>query len=247
VSSWELTTGLQHLRNQVNYFFPGRDKTSDGTIGDAAHQAETSGHNPDDTSGSKPEWNGDPDNDPEVRAWDMDNNLQPGFDCQVFVDHIVGLKPSSVLRYVIYNRKIYKAENGWRAEAYTGPSPHTEHVHFSGAYSQAADNNNVYDYRLEEIPVAMTPADKSWIAGQVNEIVGNYFDKREQPDGTPTSTVGDAVLTQGIPNGTKEGAPRDQAWKVIQDLGTANVALQKKVDTLTATVQALAAQSPTKA
>lgn len=217
MSSWQLTKGLQHLRNQVDFFFPDRDIASDGTIGDKAHQAEVSGHNPDDTAGSKAEWNGDPDSTPEVRAWDMDNDLQPGFDCQVFVDHIVGLKPSSVLRYVIYNRKIYKAENGWKAETYTGESPHTEHVHFSGAYSQAADGNNTFDYRLEEIPVALTAADKTWIADQIKAV----FVKGKQTDGTPTSPGGDAVLSQGIPNGTRQGAPRDAAWKVLQDLGEA--------------------------
>jgi hypothetical protein len=218
MTSWQLTVGLQHLRNQVDYFFPGRDKTSDGTIGDKAHQAETSGHNPDDTAGSKAEWNQDPDSTPEVRAWDMDNNLQPGFDCQVFVNHIVGLKPSSVLRYVIYNRKIYEASNGWKAAAYDGPSPHTEHVHFSGAYSQAADGNNTFDYRLEEIPVALTAADKTWIQQQIATVTAA---DKPQADGTPTSKIGRLALGQGIPNGLKVNGARDQAWEVIQDLGAA--------------------------
>jgi hypothetical protein len=57
---------------------------------------------------------------------------------------------------MIYNRKIYEAANGWKAEAYTGPSAHTEHIHFSGARTQAADNNTTFDYRLEDL-VDMTP------------------------------------------------------------------------------------------
>jgi hypothetical protein len=148
---WELTAGLQNLRTQVNRAFPARDKTSDGSIGDTAHQSETSGHNPDSTPGSKAEWQ-DGDSIPEVRAWDMDSDLRAdGVTAQQLVDHIRALPGvSSVLRYIIYNRKIYRASNGWAAEAYDGPSAHTEHVHFSGAYSQAADENTSFDFMLDK-------------------------------------------------------------------------------------------------
>lgn len=166
MTDWVLTKGLQNLRDQMNAAFPDRDKTSDGTIGDAAHAAGISGHDPDDVPNSHAEWNGDPDSTPEVRAWDMDSDLRsPGVTAQQVVDHIRGLPGvSSVLRYMIYNRKIYKASNGWVPEAYYGLSPHTEHIHFSGAYSQAADNNTTFDYRLEDL-VAISDDDvrKIWM------------------------------------------------------------------------------------
>jgi hypothetical protein len=173
MTAWILTKGLQNLRDQVNEAFPDRDHASDGTIGDTAHQAETSGHNRDDTPGSRPEWDGDPDSTPEVRAWDMDTDLRAApATAQQVVDHIRKLPGvSSVLRYMIYNRKIYRALNGWAPEAYEGPSAHTEHIHFSGAYSQAADNNTTFDYRLEEIPVALTAADKQWIEDKLTSVV----------------------------------------------------------------------------
>ena len=178
MASWALTAGLQNLRDQVNQAFPDRDKASDGTIGDLAHMAGTSGHNPDDTKGSRPEWSGDPDSTPEVRAWDMDTDLRAApATAQQVVDHIRKLTGvSSVLRYIIYNRKIYRASNGWKAEAYSGPSPHTEHIHFTGAYSQAADNNTTFNYRLEEIPVALTPADKTWLTNLVRTEVAKAGD-----------------------------------------------------------------------
>lgn len=150
---WELTRGLQNLRTQVNKRWPHRDHASDGTIGDAAHAAGVSGHNPDDLPYDNAEWDGDPDNIPEVRAWDMDSDLgEAGTSAQMVVDHIRALSNvSSVLRYIIYNRKIYRAPNGWIAQAYSGPSPHTEHIHFSGAWSQASDNNATFNFKLEEV------------------------------------------------------------------------------------------------
>lgn len=60
------------------------------------------------------------------------------------------------------------------------------------------------------------------------------FDMHDQPDGTPTSEAGHAVLSQGIPNGLKAGAPRDEAWVVIRDLGQAMARLEQKVDALAA-------------
>jgi hypothetical protein len=237
LTNWQLTLGLQNLRNQVNVAFPGRDTTSDGTIGDTAHQAETSGHNPDDTPGSRPEWDGDPDNLPEVRAWDMDNDLAPGFDCQVLVDHLRALPGlDSVIRYMIYNRRMYHERDGFAPTPYTGPSPHTEHVHFDGAWTQAADNNTTFDFRLEEISVALTDDDKKWLVGQVDAIVARYFALGKQGDGSPTSLVGNAVLAQGIPNGTKAGTPRDTTWQVLTDLGAQTVNLQKQVTALTAKI-----------
>jgi hypothetical protein len=164
-----LTLGLQNLRRQVDEAFPGRDKASDGWIGNAAHQAETSGHNPDDTAGSRPAWDGDTDSVKEVRAWDCDNDFGGGVDAQVVVDHIRRLPGvAGVLRYMIYNRKEYHSRNGFEPTAYSGASAHTEHIHFEGAFSQAADNNTTFNFRLEEIPVALTAADKTWLAGVVD-------------------------------------------------------------------------------
>jgi hypothetical protein len=194
MSSWQLTKGLQNLREQVNEAFPDRDKASDGTIGDSAHQAETSGHNPDSTPGSKAEWQ-DGDSTPEVRAWDMDSDLraEPAT-AQQLVDHIRALpNVSTVLRYMIFNRKIYRAANGWKAETYSGPSPHTEHIHFTGAYTQAADNNTSFDFRLEEIPVALTTADKNWLTGLVDSLVDKIWNERIGNANYPGRTARNAL------------------------------------------------------
>jgi len=227
MTDWVLTKGLQNLRDQMNAAFPDRDKTSDGTIGDAAHQAETSGHNPDDTAGSRAEWNGDPDSTPEVRAWDMDSDLRsPGVTAQQVVDHIRHLPSvSSVLRYMIYNRKIYKASNGWAAEDYTGPSAHTEHIHFSGAYSQAADNNTSFDYRLEDLMAISDDVAK--ISGQVEynrKVLGNIqlaltaIAGKVDADPVDEQEIVSGVLAGLSPQAIAAAVPADLARQVADEL-----------------------------
>lgn len=177
--AWVLTAGLQNLRSQANARWPNRDKASDGTIGDAAHAAGTSGHNPDDSPYDNAAWDGDSDSTSEVRAWDMDNDLrESGTSAQMIVDHIRHLPGiSSVIRYMIYNRKMYHSRDGFAPTAYTGPSPHTEHIHFEGAWSQAADNNTSFNYKLNEVgDMPLTNADADIILARLNSRMRDEAD-----------------------------------------------------------------------
>jgi len=226
MSNWQLTAGLQNLRNQVNAAFPHRDHTSDGTIGDTAHQAETSGHNPDDTSGSRPEWDGDPDSTPEVRAWDMDSDLGSGVTAQQLVDHLRALPGlSSVIRYMIYNRRMYHERDGFAPTPYTGSSPHTEHVHFSGAWSQSADNNTSFNFHLEDL-VALTPDDIAAVA----QAVWTY--QLEDPSSTTT------------PRGTKNAGAFVRYADIIADGIVERVAAAEKA-ALTSLLTSLTKPDPT--
>jgi len=142
MASWVLTKGLESFRGNINARFPKRDKKSDGTIGDQTHASGTSGHNPDITG--KAEYR-DGDKLNEVRAWDMDSDLndQYGFTAEQLVQYLIKLARSGAyvpFKYIIYKRRIWRKSKGWKTETYTGPSPHTEHVHFSGDFSQKADN-----------------------------------------------------------------------------------------------------------
>lgn len=165
--AWQVAKGLEAFRDKVNRRWQNRDKKSDGTIGDTAHQSRTSGHNPDDTPGSEPSWDGDSDTLQEVRAWDMDKDLgEPGTTAQMLVDHLIKLPGlSKIIRYIIFNRKMYHSRDNFAPTPYEGDNPHTEHVHFESAWTQEADNNTTFDFKLEEVgDMALDSADaqKVW-------------------------------------------------------------------------------------
>lgn len=189
-AAWVVTPGVKNLLRQFDEAFPDRDHTSDGTIGDLAHQNESaSSHNPDLTGAA--EWkDGDAKN--EVRALDVDSDLgMPGVTMQMVIDHLRTLPGlSSVIRYMIYNRVIYRASDGWAGKPYTGASPHTEHAHFTMAFTQAADENTTFDYRLEEL--VMPTADE--IAAATLKAFRNSLDDLSDSERNRLTSVVDAKL-----------------------------------------------------
>jgi hypothetical protein len=126
----KLVAGGVTLRDQLNERFPGRDKSSDGWIGDAAHAARgnASQHNPD-----KNGW---------VKALDVDANFgvgkwRNGRNAQALADQIVayaasGLPGANRVLNVVFNDQVasgtYKA-SWWkfRGKGYS----HFQHVHIS--------------------------------------------------------------------------------------------------------------------
>jgi hypothetical protein len=126
----KLVAGGVTLRDQLDARFPGRDKSSDGWIGDAAHAARgnASQHNPD-----KNGW---------VKALDVDANFgvgkwRNGRNAQALADQIVayaasGLPGANRVLNVVFNDQVasgtYKA-SWWkfRGKGYS----HFQHVHIS--------------------------------------------------------------------------------------------------------------------
>lgn len=117
MADWYLNRALTNWRNAVNAAYPNRDKTSDGTIGDAAHQASTSDHNPD--------------ADGSVDAWDMDVDLRSGRDAQAIEELKQVFQKHPAARYWIHNRQIAHRNNGWKREYYSGANAHDKHVHWN--------------------------------------------------------------------------------------------------------------------
>lgn len=126
---WTLAAWIPGLFAAFDAVWPARSHDQDGTIGDAAHQAEVSGHNPDDTPGVRAERQ-DADTIPEVRAADVDAR---GVDMDAAVAAVLQDRSAlALLIYIIWNGHIWRASNGWQREIYTGSDPHRTHAHFSG-------------------------------------------------------------------------------------------------------------------
>lgn len=157
--AWVVVPCLNEARDQLNARFPGRDKTSDGSIGNLAHQGSPSSHNPDRTG--NPEWrDGDALN--EVRARDFDADLRdPG---GVTMEHVVQLwvrlaraGKLPFVRYIIFNRRIWHVRDGFTTRAYTGSNAHDKHCHVNSEYSQAADTARGTDWGLDGLKKPAAP------------------------------------------------------------------------------------------
>lgn len=215
MASWVLVPCLVQLRNEFNKIAPGRDKASDGSIGDTAHQHSSSDHNPDET-GTVPVRDADKSN--EVHAIDVDRDLRESdLTMEKVVQFILGRCRSGAenrLRYIIYNRRIWSASSGWVQKAYTGSNPHDKHAHFSASYTSGREASTA-SWHLEDIPVALTSDDRKTIEnlikansvnnGEVEKVVsaaltaalGTFVDDflavKIGDKGNPHRTVGDVL------------------------------------------------------
>lgn len=115
------------LRKQIDARFPRRDKSSDGWIGDAAHQARPSDHNPDFSAGGV------------VRAIDIDKDLSKDKKASWELADQIRLagKTDKRIKYVIHQGQIASARSLWRWRKHSG-NPHNYHIHIS--FHKAGDN-----------------------------------------------------------------------------------------------------------
>jgi len=128
--SWRVARSLEVLRDQINAAYPGRNTASDGTIGDAAHQASVSDHNPD--AGGV------------VRALDITHDLDSGCDIDRLTDELVASRDPRI-SYLIANGLITGPDYGWVWDSYDGSDPHTNHFHLSVVGDGRADDPRPWD------------------------------------------------------------------------------------------------------
>jgi hypothetical protein len=96
---------------------PGRNKSSDGTIGDLSHQNRPSDHNPN--------------KDGVVTAIDITHDPAHGVDAGQIAE-MLRLSRDPRIKYVISNRRIFSSQKQpWQWRPYNGPNAHTHHVHLS--------------------------------------------------------------------------------------------------------------------
>jgi hypothetical protein len=207
---------LVQLRAEFNAIAPARPKGADGWIGDPAHQGRVSDHNPDET-GSVPIH--DADHVDEVHAIDITTDLnESDLTMEKVVQFLLARcrrdsddpRNEARLRYIIFNRRIWEAP-GWSQQTYTGADPHTGHAHFSAEYITSLEASTA-SWHLEDIPVALTSADKTWIAARIEaaapsaeEVAAAVWTKFRTSVQQPWSDTAKNLLEAEITEAVKAG------------------------------------------
>jgi hypothetical protein len=122
--SWKPVSGVTVMRDQINKRWENRDKRSDGILGDSAHQARISDHNPDSQN--------------YVHAVDIDEDLRGSKNDNIWLaDQIIAYARmkrggSGRLKYVVYEDQIASGTYAnhfwtWRGDHYG----HEMHMHIS--------------------------------------------------------------------------------------------------------------------
>jgi len=121
----------QQLRLQVDDSYSDRDRTSDGWIGDARHQARPSDHNPD-AEGI-------------VRAIDIDRDLSGKAKPDLMPDLADQIrlcaKSDKRISYIIFNGRIASSKKSWAWRPYDGINKHNHHCHISFTKKGDADGS----------------------------------------------------------------------------------------------------------
>lgn len=209
--AWRLAKGLDRLRAQVNAKWPGRSKASDGTVGDTAHSARPSDHNP--VRGI-------------VHALDLTHDPAHGFDSYKFADMILR-RQDPRLKYVISNGRIGSGPTGpqpgkWRP--YNGTNAHAHHVHFS---ITDAGEDDVRAWAFDDVAVKPIPTAPTELVRELHfGLEGDDVEELQRKLGLPVNGIfgygtAEAVVKEQQKAGlTAHGVVGPGTWKVINAKGT---------------------------
>jgi hypothetical protein len=188
-----IAKSLGMLRRQVNDRWPGRDKSSDGWIGDAAHKASKSDHNPNAAD--------------VVQALDLTHDPAHGPDARALAEALIASRDPRI-KYIISNAEIVSAKmRPWRWRPYSGVNAHRYHVHIS-----VDDDPALYDdarpWMLEDYAVAPKP--KRFTGITATWFGGHGEHEKSAYDG---HVIGDDELGVALPYRFKGACPKVRVWK----------------------------------
>lgn len=173
-----LVACLVTLRAEFDDLSPNRDKASDGWIGDAAHKAEVSDHNPDAQG--------------RVLAIDIDSTGPWPVPFSDLVDSLVGIGDSR-LEYVIWNRRIASRGQGWTWRPYDGTDdPHTSHAHFSARHDHTG-NTSTAAWGIEDFMISEDDVKAIWNTDGIVAAPANAASAKTNPFWAPKSFLTDAA------------------------------------------------------
>lgn len=182
--SWRPAKSLDVLLTQVNAAYPGRDKSSDGTIGNEQHQAGHSEHNPNAAG--------------VVRARDITSDPAHGLVARKLAQSLIDSRDPRIA-YVISNREICSATiSPWKWRPYHGASPHEAHMHLSVAESATLyDDPSPWDIGGPHAPPPAMAKPQSGKGSWYSQYRGKYkwVDTGDAPNSNALGVPDDA---QGI-------------------------------------------------
>jgi hypothetical protein len=181
--AWRVAKALEVLRSQINATYPSRNKSSDGTVGDAKHASRASDHNPwvkDGKSGV-------------VTAMDITHDPRNGVDAGVIAERL-RLSRDKRIKYLISNGRIasYQSVGGkaaWIWRPYSGSNGHYKHFHVSARAEKALyDEISPWRIGVEIRPPVVTfpPPTSPKLTGITATVFGG-------PDDPQMSAYGGAV------------------------------------------------------
>jgi hypothetical protein len=194
MASWRVANSLLALRNQVNAIAPGRDTSSDGTIGDASHSARKSDHNPN--------------ADNVVTAMDITHDPVHGVDAGALAE-MLRRSEDPRIKYVISNRRFFSSKiEPWTWRPYNGANAHTKHVHVS----VSADRALYDDTRPWAIDRASTIHELAHgpVARRFGGIIATVFGGHADPNTSAYDDhlIDDEELGVALPNRFRGARPK---------------------------------------
>lgn len=160
--AWRVAKSLEVLLKQVNEKWPTRSKVSDGSIGDVAHSARQSDHNPNAAG--------------VVCARDFTNDPATGPVARGLAEALIASRDRRI-KYIISNRQICAGNDGpspWKWRPYSGANPHEHHVHISVVSNPTLyDSEDKWDlsaYGVSKPTVVAVPVGSAkWIQHELNK------------------------------------------------------------------------------
>jgi hypothetical protein len=154
--NWQLADSVESFIDQLDALYPNRDRRSDGSIGDLAHRARRSDHNPDSNG--------------YVWAVDFDNNVAPGVDawsiCQMIaarvksgqekrVKYLVSGDPRGANTDLIFSKKWFVW--AWRKKDSNDHRGHHGHISGVSSIPFRTDRSNWFGKVTPEQPIPPVP------------------------------------------------------------------------------------------
>lgn len=206
-TGWKLAPSLIAYVREADRYYPQRDRSADGSIGDLAHQARVSDHNPA--------------ADGLVHAVDLDEDIAPGLDLKAFAERIRRRRDHRI-KYVIYEGRMFSsyataARAAWEWGPYSGANAHLHHLHLSILNSGPAET----DLSSWGFAPAATPAPTP---PEAPDVTPEQDARLKRIDARLSALVPDTPRKVNVATGelSADGVPAALVWRWLRQLVTAD-------------------------